>query len=110
MAEPLLLGDYNFDGTVNAPDYNVWRDSFGSTTELDADGNGDGVINAPDYNVWRDNFGRTANVAVPEPTSIALLVAAIIVFANLFRPRLVSILRRDPVSASLRESLARGNI
>ena len=50
-------GDYNRNGQTDTPDYNVWRDTFGSDTDLDADGNGDGMINAPDYNVWRDNFG-----------------------------------------------------
>ena len=52
-------GDYNGNGVVDAPDYNVWRDTFGSTTELDADGNNNGMIDAPDYNVWRDDFGST---------------------------------------------------
>ena len=76
----LLSGDYNRDGTVNAPDYNVWRDNFGSTNELAADGNNDLVINAPDYNVWRDNFGNTLGAAsgqgaaVPEPSTAVLVL------------------------------------
>ena len=56
-------GDYNRNGATDTPDYNVWRDSFGSDTDLDADGNGDGVVNAPDYNVWRDNFGAVGGAA-----------------------------------------------
>ena len=70
----LLAGDYNFNGTVDAPDYNVWRDTFGSDTILDADGNGDGVVNTPDYNVWRDNFGESLAATVPEPSAWTLWV------------------------------------
>ena len=68
----LLAGDYNRNGTVDTPDYNVWRDTFGSDVILDADGNGDGVVNTPDYNVWRDNFGQTSAATVPEPSTWTL--------------------------------------
>ena len=85
-----LLGDYNNDNEVNAPDYNVWRDTFGSTTELDADGNLDGIVNAPDYNIWRDRFGSTADdgdgagASVPEPSGLALVMLSMLL---LVRPR-----------------------
>ena len=54
-----LAGDYNLDGTVNAADYTVWRDTLGSTTSLAADGNGNNAIDTGDYGVWKQNFGRT---------------------------------------------------
>ena len=75
-----LLGDYNGNGVVDAPDYNVWRDSFGSKDDLRADGNGNGVIEAADYNIWRDNFGNTIELpaSVPEPTSLGLLFVTMI--------------------------------
>jgi hypothetical protein len=53
-------GDYNNDGTVNPPDYDVWRTSFGSTTSLAADGNANSVIDAPDYVVWRAHLGSAS--------------------------------------------------
>jgi hypothetical protein len=52
-------GDYDTSGTVNTLDYHLWRRTFGSTTDLLADGNGNGAIDAADYVVWRKNLGGT---------------------------------------------------
>lgn len=87
---PALAGDYNGDGIVNVADYTVWRNNLGSTAAT-AFANGsraagiEGVIGQDDYLTWKDNFGArvsalpvpTAVVAVPEPTSVFLLLAAI---------------------------------
>jgi autotransporter-associated beta strand protein len=82
-----LPGDYNGDGFVNAADYVMWRDTLGSMELLDADGDGNDIVDAGDYPVWSANFGASegvgsssnalsATAAVPEPASIALLLAA----------------------------------
>lgn len=54
-----VTGDYNNDGTTNAADYTVWRDTLGATVEMGtgADGNNNGMIDAGDYDVWKDGFG-----------------------------------------------------
>ena len=54
------MGNYNGDAVVDAADYTVWRDSFGSTTQLAADGDDDGDVDMDDYNVWVSNFGQYA--------------------------------------------------
>ena len=67
----ILAGDFNRDGRVDAADYVVWRKTNGTQTG---------------YNDWRANFGRTAgvgsganaNAAVPEPTTLTMLVALLI--------------------------------
>jgi hypothetical protein len=85
-------GDFNFDGVVDAGDYVLWRKTAGRSGEgLEADGNEDGVVNAGDYELWREQFGESVDFnefggaelnagAVPEPTTIALLLAGIVYF------------------------------
>jgi Putative amidase domain/Dockerin type I domain len=80
-----LAGDYNHDGVVDSADYTLWRDSVGQTgVGLAADGNGDGTVDATDYSTWTANFGRQsgagaiANAAVPEPSTVLLLLAGIL--------------------------------
>ncbi len=67
-----LPGDYNFDGSVDAADYTVWRDG-----------------NSPDsgqagYDLWVSSYGANAAAlhasaatdSVPEPASVALILLA----------------------------------
>ncbi|MCA9185063.1 MAG: hypothetical protein KDA99_05565 [Planctomycetales bacterium] len=70
IAPPLLEGDYNYDGLVDAADITVWKDALASQTILFADGNRNGIIDAADYTIWEDQYGQRilhASVrAVPE--------------------------------------------
>lgn len=59
-----VLGDYNDDGMVSELDFLVWKTSFGSTSNLNADGNGNGTVDAGDYALWRDNLGFGASSLV----------------------------------------------
>lgn len=67
------LGDYNRDGVVDPDDYGTWKASYGSTTNLAADGNGNGIIDLGDYTIWRDNLGATTPVPI-----IASLVSPVV--------------------------------
>jgi hypothetical protein len=74
----MLEGDYNGDGTVNAPDYAVWRD--GGSPD-------DGQTG---YDLWRANFGDTQQgsggaAAVPEPASIASALIAMLAIVSIRR-------------------------
>lgn len=80
--------DFNHNGTVDAADYILWRNSrnMNVAAYTGADGNGDGVINDLDLALWRSNFGNSAGISagggavlathVPEPTSGWLAVVA----------------------------------
>jgi GH35 family endo-1,4-beta-xylanase len=86
----IAAGDYNADGVVDAADYTVWRDTYGSSTDLRADGNGDGVVNDADYTKWVGTFGTSypgsgSAAAVPEPGGGILALSAglgLILFAR----------------------------
>ncbi len=72
-----LSGDYNGDGTVDAADYTVWRDTVGSPTDRRADGDGDDTVDEDDFAIWKTHFGETAgsgsilatSTTVPEPST-----------------------------------------
>jgi hypothetical protein len=51
-------GDYNKDTFVDAVDYTVWRNTFGSNSDLSADGNNNGQIDAGDYDFWKMRYGN----------------------------------------------------
>jgi hypothetical protein len=80
---PGPTGDYNGNGTVDAADYVVWRNTLNQTVSMGtgADGSGDGTVDDADYNFWRARFGDTVPGAgsatpVPEPATVPLLLVA----------------------------------
>jgi GH35 family endo-1,4-beta-xylanase len=86
-------GDFNGDGSVDAVDYTVWRDTHGSTTDFRADGNGDRLIDEFDYAIWKSNFGTIYGAgggqlaSVPEPASALLVALAAAITAGGFCSR-----------------------
>lgn len=88
-AAPILAGDFNRNGVVDAADYITWRNQRGqSGVALAADGDGNGLVDANDYNIWRSRLGMTlssgsgagtsGSASVPEPTTGAMLIAAVL--------------------------------
>lgn len=75
-----LSGDYNLDGSVDAADYTVWRDTLGqSGVGLAADGNNSGIVDSADYEIWKTNFGSESSLVavssgIPEPSTIVLML------------------------------------
>lgn len=66
-----LAGDFNFDGSVDAADYTVWRD-------------GNGTLE--DYQAWKDNFGSHGIGSLPVPESSgAYLISLLLIVAYVGR-------------------------
>jgi hypothetical protein len=106
VAAPVLPGDFNSDGVVDAADYVVWRKGLGS------------VYTVGDYDIWRANFGQPAGsgtsravsqsqITVPEPLSRTVLAVGILAVVPFCRR-----LRNRPSAAgcngSIKWRLARG--
>ncbi len=83
-------GDANGDGMVNLADLQILGDNWQSTTASwsQADFTGDGNVNLADLQILGDNWGygvssdlsfdlALAGVAIPEPATISLLLAAV---------------------------------
>ncbi len=88
--QPVIPGDFDGDGDVDAFDLGIWQTGFGTRRDV-----GDGVVDAADYTIWRsfgdadadldvDAFdlglwqthfgaGRATPRAIPEPASLALI-------------------------------------
>ncbi len=60
-APPPANADFNGDGTVDAADFNVWRDSKGTAVAPGqlGDANFDGQVNDEDYGIWQQQFGTS---------------------------------------------------
>jgi hypothetical protein len=103
-----LLGDYNGDGAVNAADYAAWRDAMTASSTSLLNDSTPGVVDESDFLYWRAHFGDTlgsgagaSSGAVPEPTSLAMLLAAA-AMAFVCRRSLSVATRPVPCAASLR--------
>jgi hypothetical protein len=92
---PVLAGDYNGNGRIDAADYAAWRDAVtaGATTLLNDPT--PGTVDESDFAYWRAHFGETlgsgaangSSVAVPEPASGALMLLGALVLASAARRR-----------------------
>jgi hypothetical protein len=76
---PAVPGDFDGDFTVDGQDLAFWRSDFGNNALSDADNDGDS--DGQDFLIWQRNLGMTvpsttAAGAVPEPSSVAMLVFA----------------------------------
>lgn len=89
-----IAGDFTGDGTVDARDYILWRDTLGQTgSALEADANHDNVVNSADYDIWRAHFGQSAaasfgeSAIIPEPTVSSVTFMVALLFATSRKPR-----------------------
>ena len=95
LGTSLRDGDSNFDGQVNTADFDVLAGDFNSSGHKWSEGdfNFDGTVNLLDFNALATNFGLVPGpgpalvAAVPEPGSISLLLAGLLVGRRTSRGR-----------------------
>jgi glucose/arabinose dehydrogenase len=92
-------GDYNGDGEIDQTDNEVWRATFGTTSQggtlPSADGNVNGIVDAADYVLWRKSVGTPmggsaaaqAGNMIPEPASTVFIVIGLFLVATECRCR-----------------------
>lgn len=76
--------DFDDDGDVDGIDYLAWQRGMGVATLAGAthgDANQDGQVTGADLAIWQNQYATATSAnsqAVPEPTSVAIVVAAIV--------------------------------
>jgi hypothetical protein len=92
---PILIGDYNGNDIVDSADYTIWRDNLGMSAAAlqNRDPFNTGLVKEADFTSWRNNYGNVVgggsgaginfsiiayapSQAIPEPSSLALMLAA----------------------------------
>ncbi|MCA9262599.1 MAG: PEP-CTERM sorting domain-containing protein [Planctomycetales bacterium] len=73
-------GDANLDGMVDDVDFEIWNANRFQDDTGWALGNFDGRhgTDVSDFNIWNHNRGFAAPLAVPEPSTVLLLGAALV--------------------------------
>jgi hypothetical protein len=83
-----LTGDFDHNGVVNGDDLAKWRGDFGHNAGSDADNDGDS--DGADFLAWQQNLGAgPAAASVPEPGTIGLSVAVVVLFLGRRLHRLI---------------------
>jgi fibronectin-binding autotransporter adhesin len=92
-APPVLAGDYNQNGIVDAADYVLFRNNLGQPAGTLPNDPAGGTIGTAQYDQWKSNFGNHPGAgsslgggsAVPEPATIGLMLLSLVGTAALRR-------------------------
>jgi hypothetical protein len=86
-----LPGDFDIDGDVDGADFVIWQTNFPKAigaTPITGDADNDGDVDGADFVAWQTHFptsSSSASYSVPEPSCLALVVAAAFLFCVRFK-------------------------
>ncbi len=94
FVEP-VPGDFNLDGFVDEHDLERWQEGLGTASSAaftDGDADEDGDVDGNDFFLWQRNLTAASEfsstlTAVPEPTSLVVLLAGFSTLLLSFRPQ-----------------------
>jgi hypothetical protein len=83
---PVDNADFDGDGDIDGRDFLTWQRGYGVgvASLADGDANGDEFVDGLDLGIWQTQYGTTpslATTAVPEPTSMVLMLAGLLSLA-----------------------------
>jgi gluconolactonase len=85
--------DFDMDGDVDGRDFLAWQQGFGvesGAEKSQGDADNDGSVNGVDLEVWQEQYGASNELAalhVPEPATVSLLGAILVLLASKWRRR-----------------------
>lgn len=83
LTDDALPGDVNFDDRVDLDDFAVLRKGFGKGIYRDqGDTNLDRRVDLTDFEILKAKFGTVREAAVPEPSSLVLSLAGVLLVAS----------------------------
>ena len=84
-----LPGDFDADGDVDADDFTAWQNGYSTQSGAlvaNGDADNDGDVDGDDFLAWQSNYAPNSGSAslasaVPEPTTLGLLVLSLVMIA-----------------------------
>jgi len=106
--------DFDRDGDVDGADFLTWQRGFNSGTTLAAgDADYDGDVDASDLGIWQTQYlagsgsgSQGLSVAVPEPSTYAMVLLIVLCLGVLRIPPFISYKRREGTACFLLEDIS----
>ncbi|QEG36415.1 PQQ-dependent sugar dehydrogenase [Bythopirellula goksoeyrii] len=95
-------GDYDYDGDVDGRDFLQWQRSFGSTSDLSADGDRSRIVEGNDLGIWQSAYGSgPLSTSVVDMLPAAMATDPLSGCSDSLSPAVIANLASEGIPASL---------